>query len=354
MIVGRRAPGTHGIRRRALVFSLLGGTAAAASAGCPAFLSWDLPRQAGSDASTPIEGGAAPEAAGDAGACSGVCVILPSGWTGPWNVHEGEAGTTPPICTDGGPPSLAYGGLNAPPASCSPCSCDYADGGECSTVAVTILNEDNGNSCDAGPTAPAVYVDANCTPIVIDSTATIAISSSPVAGSCQPDPEGGQPTLPLPPAAFETVVAACPAGPAEAPCGSDGTCFAAPPQGFTLCVVQDGGASSCPSSFPNKHVYGNDQTLVEGRGCSACSCDPVAGSCQGGLVSFFDGGECEQPGLAAELQVPTMCEPPGVDIVSATIEVPPDLDPSGASCQPSIVQPAGSAIPANPVTYCCL
>ena len=162
----------------------------------------------------------------------------------------------------------------------------------------------------------------------------------------------GSPLVLFPPAAFETVVAGCAVGPVEGPCGSGGTCFAAPPQGFTLCVVQDGGASSCPASFPNKHVYANDQTLIEGRGCSACSCNPVADSCDGGLVIFFEDNECEKD--IAGLPVPTTCVPTGVDILSATMVVPPLLDPSGASCRASSVHATGSAIPANPVTYCCL
>jgi hypothetical protein len=344
-------------RTRVIAVALFAAAAPIVLAGCPALLSWGLPAPGGNDATTAEEADDSDSAVPEAGAdvflevgpsCNGVCVpTFDVSWTGPWVVTVLEAGAkaTAPSCADGGAASLMFGGLTVPPASCSSCTCTVPEGTGCSPTAITVYSA-NGPACDSGLGTPIQLSDPGCTAIALETSDTFSILSSPEGCGLAVDPPSGF----RPPATLETVAAACAAASPSGPCGNNGTCVPAPPQGSTVCVMQDGSAPQCPAGFSGPLAYSSDGQIDDTRSCSTCTCNPVPGSCTGDVDLFGDAGcTTTVDGLVA---MPAQCISTLENAGAVTIVVAPT--PAPDSCQPSTSPAGGSVTFTSPVTYCCL
>ncbi len=325
----------------------------------------------GTDAADDAEGGppggdAGTDAAdGAAAVCSGACVEAPPlGWSEPTLLWKGAIGSTPPACPAEAPVIgfQGFADLVVPPASCGACSCDAAT----ATCGITSSYTASSVACGAtGVTssfdAPASW-DGTCTNdgafAAGQLCGTTTCAKSLTAGALTVQNEGcaavtAPPPIPTPPATWQTAVLACKRGSAV-PCDDPGqVCapVAVPPQGFTLCVYQDGDLD-CPASFPNK--LGVATGFDDQRGCSACTCGSPAGGLCVATLNVFTDNACTAPLLSIPISStgPACVDlvPPGPALGSKTVE---KLKYLHGDCAAAGGDPMGDAVPTGAATFCC-
>jgi hypothetical protein len=298
------------------------------------------------------------EAAGVCGAPFTCTPAVPAGFTGPVAfVQEAPASggdaPAPPACA--APYTVqAVNGVNDPivsPPTCT-CACGAVDGGCSASSVETFLDNVCVNPCN-GVSAPT------CMPSGCGTTSTPRSSQSaivsvpvPMGGACT---EFVQKTVPPWNAAQDWGVTgrACATSSTLPEGGCTGTeiCAPAPPSGFgtSLCVYRSG-LQTCPSTYPNQHLFyasGTDtRSCVDGCSCGSptgVSCSVVgsvssSATCAGASLLFADAGSCAAFGSAFTTPF----------FVNATVT------PSGGSCAPGGgATPSGGVTPNNPVTVCC-
>lgn len=302
----------------------------------------------GKDAARDNDGGASDGAPPPLTACNdagSVCAPgAPLGWFGPVYAYEGPPATAP-ACPRGGAPSYeGHADLDAPPASCTPCTCGSPSAtGNCDSVDVITFN--NPGCPGTGECAQVTLRPGVCTPILVGCGNTSTRVTSPRrvdAGSCAPG--GGQMRDASTPA-WKRSALACPVR--ETPsdrCARDERCVPPGQSPFAtqLCIVQLGDVNCPTGPYFNRHVY--HQSFADQRACG-CSCGPPEGSCGAGSL-FVSSCADAAPGFFA----PSSCIAKvalGSAILTGEGQV---LD--GGACAPD-GGPIGAATPTQPTTFCC-
>jgi hypothetical protein len=277
---------------------------------------------------------------GEPTACD-LCAPLAVGeWNGPVLRLSGEEAANG--CQASSP--LRIGKLvEAPPAVCT-CECLPA----CSKPAVSSASI-TGGSCAASAAAPTT-LDYGCTNGALPAAASFThfkVTSAP-ADAC---PARLAKTLDDPKISLQ--VALCPATVSSRSC-SAGTCLDGTPLGDTgaLCIFKDG-VAECPADYPVRELLATtSEALVDGRGCSECSCGKPAGAEPCGVsLSAYESADCKGDSTGDKL---TSKECLAVTKWLATAKsVFATL--SGPTCEKSGGEPIGDAVPSDgAVTLCCL
>jgi len=297
----------------------------------------------------PLVEGSVPDGFTMDGACTGDCVDVPAGWTGPVALWEATSGPAP-ACTGAytGAATDVNSGLTAPAAQCSMCGCTSPTGQTC-TATVNIYE---GGSCTVTPCATVTVSGSGCTgygPCGTDgdpaSYQSGQYSWAVSGGSCTHS--GGTPTLPA--VSWSTTARTCAYNAATGGTCASGTCYAPATAPFGGACVYQTGDVMCPSGFTNQHVFYASDT--DTRGCSVCGCGAPSGSSCTGSVSYWHNTLCSDFPVSTTI-------PEGVCASTYTYyydgqSVEGALGVSGGSCTASGGQPQGTATPASPMTVCC-
>lgn len=262
----------------------------------------------------------------------------PAGWSGPIVFLTGPGADAAPACPGTAPATefTTQSGLTADPATCG-CDCTPPPSGQLSCGTVTIRTA---SSCFALGSTHDTIARGQCKSIsgMPDSGAWQASSSTlSSTGTCTADPDTS-----VPPVAWDSSHRACGFG--EPAACDTGVCVPSLEAGQRLCVYVDGDAT-CPPAFPESLSTAED--VADDRGCSACSCGAVEGSCTGSVV-LADG--------CGGLPLARASIPVGGCVASDAYPLPHALhgnfSPS-ASCPPSAVSATGDAVPQTIRTVCC-
>ena len=338
---------------------------AACSSGCSVLLDWSdytgglgdgggdggpgtdgSPGDATNDADANIEASDSAAAdvvvpCGSGGSCA---ASAPSGWMGPVALYAGTAAA--PAC-DASASSLfdGMGNLSAPAPTCSTCSCGTASA-SCAAPVVSIYE---GASCSGNPTTTGTP-STSCTISAELLLALVSVSAPALTGSCAP----GTSTPTTTPPSWGMVARACPlSGGTPGGCSTGATCEPPQPASTSVCVMQTGAATSCPSSYPSgPQIFYTG--VMDGRGCAACTCSAPAGaSCTiaSPAVDTYTQPGCTTPDLM--LSAPSSCTAVTEDIALELV-ASPMLSGTAACAVSGGGTPTGMALPTGATSFCCL
>jgi hypothetical protein len=116
------------------------------------------------------------------------------------------------------------------------------------------------------------------------------------------------------------------------------------PAPYAMCVRQ-AGVIACPAGYPAQHVVGTD--VIDGRGCTPCTCGFDAGSCAG-TATFYTGAMCNASNQT--VNVDGGCQAVSNQTFKTVTYAATQV---AASCTPSTTQPTGDASLDNVATVCC-
>jgi hypothetical protein len=151
------------------------------------------------------------------------------------------------------------------------------------------------------------------------------------------------PSSSLSPNTWQTTVLSCGGGLSTGGCDGGGECYPALPGSGPLCVHALGDLA-CPEGFPARQVF--FQGVTDNRSCSDCTCS--ASGQAGPLV-----GEVCSVGFFTA----TLDEGEELCLNSSDgdgIHVLPSAHISSGSCEAEGGAASGTAVPADPVTVCCI
>ncbi|HZU83090.1 MAG TPA: hypothetical protein VE987_09250 [Polyangiaceae bacterium] len=290
---------------------------------------------------------------------------VPTGWSGPVEITQAASqGPALTACqTDAGyaNPLALNQTLNQPPqAICGTCTCS-ASGQTCSESVNVDFDTNCNQSCSTvQTTSGACATLPSCTGL--GTSFSVKLPAPAVsAGSCAPNVSPPTPVLPA--VSWTTKAQVCSyVGPSDSPGGCSvvgSQCVHAPSGSYGTKVCVYSTAATPPTSCPAGYNAAAPSTFYEGtadtRGCTGCTCSgPTGGSCSGSL-SFFStsvGGCNGTP--AAMYTMNSLCSgnlstAPAPGFVQANYT----LTPGTCSVQ-SQPQPTGTAVPATPITVCCM
>jgi hypothetical protein len=304
---------------------------------------------ANGDADAEGGGGAPPVHCGGGSICA---AAVPSGWSGPFELNEGPGPS--PACDPAFSARVidAHAGLTAPAPSCG-CSCGLAGGVVCSTPTLTFFGSPTTCAtlgllpCSTTALTPgactAVDMTGQCgtNGVSVDLPASVASQ-----GSCTP-----LAATAFTPAGWAANARGCEANvppPFPTDCATGSACVPSPSAPFQsgLCIAQSGDVACMAPGYTVRHLYFTQ--FLDTRGCSACTCGPVAGaSCVGSVDQFMStDGQCT--GLQTSYPLGHDCYP---------LQQPADLQfvvsAKGGACTPSAVGATGTALAVKPFTFCC-
>jgi hypothetical protein len=299
----------------------------------------------GADVSYPE--GSVPDGFTNDGPCTGDCVIVPSGWTGPvaWWEGSGDA----PDCTGAytGAANDMGIGLNAAPATCSACSCSAPTSQKCTATVSTY--EDS--SCTDYCNSSIIVSGSGCTsfsPCGSDGDPAtnqfLSYTWAVTGGSCTAS--GGSPTLPV--STWSMNARTCAYNASTGGTCASGTCYAPVSAPFANTCVYQTGDTVCPSAFMTKHLYYTG--VDDSRSCTSCSCGSATGSCSGSLTAWHNASCSDFPDIAS------ISEGSCQEINTAFYDsksLQANLSVTGGSCPASGGAPTGGAVQADPITVCC-
>ncbi len=323
----------------------------------------------GSSVDAPTGGGTSGEAGGGAGgevsddgpttgdaplSCwelDGVCMQPPpSGWVGPFLLHDGPAADAPE-CPEVLPQVqlLAHAGLQLPgEAQCTPCTCNTPVGGTCGAVPLTAYQMTEPGAC-GGCSSDYLVQAGVCTDALAcgDTTGSIVTQAASASGGvCTPSVAYAD----LPELAWESTAVGCATESFAAPNCDDGAhCVPPAPPGFEAgaCIRHDGDVACPGAPYTDRRTF--FLGAADGRGCDTCSCGESQGAECDGRIDVFD---WDTPGCSVQevhYNVPTDCT-----WKSVHHQVIVTLDPPhGGTCAPGGGAPIGTASPDAPVTVCC-
>ncbi len=301
---------------------------------------------------------------GDSPACAGQCVPLgPGEWLGPMLLWKGKVGGEPE-CPSSAPVSgtRVFAELNAP-NSCGACECE-APTGSCAlpttlTAASAQCGDDVPGVASTAFNAHAGWngdcVTDNSIPANQKCNGVNCVQSLTIAPLTLTETSCGVSTTPIAskqPSAWGAVAQTC-HGLAPGSCASPSEiCAPAVEPGFEQCVAQFGDRD-CPKTYARKNVF--YYSFEDKRDCTPCACSAPVGSTCSAFISVFKDAACSTPVVAGT--------------VNATGSACHDVMPSGQAlgsksattpvytpgvCQASGGEPIGAAVPAEPLTFCCL
>ena len=279
--------------------------------------------------------------------CAGpsrACVsVAPGSWSGPGAVAQGDNTGDAPTCPESfeAKGTLAYDNLVAPPAQCQ-CSCDPINPG----CADPVLSFDSGVACDS-PQDEALSTKGICGGFISAIDAYyFAQPPAVISGAC-----GADPSSETPPAEFGMRATLCAATPfdTEEACPTGEVCAAIPDAPFDVhACIWIAADLPCPAGSPYEVRTMLHQGIADTRGCTACECGPIGGTCSA-TIEVYDEQLCSGA-VFGQVQTGAPCEQiVGAASSAAVIGIQAD-----AACGvPSGAQPAGSAAPEDPLTVCC-
>ena len=258
------------------------------------------------------------------GNCTGTCVTLPVGWSGPVEVALGAGAVCPaafPQLLSQEPAAV----IPVPQPSWCGCTCDPQD---CKSGVLTLYST---ASCQVGSTS--LQLNA-CTAIPQNFASASFTPTFNPNSQCKAAPTIGIPGLVTNNATV---------------CGTTSTCspdVACAPPGSQLCI-EIAGAVDCPAGFSTHYILDSSGTFVDGRTCTACTCGQwQQPGCIGG-AQLWDAGGCTGSFFGVPAQ--GTCENVGTfKAVSAGLA----LQPAG-TCTHSTSVPTGSVSSVKPTTICC-
>lgn len=269
----------------------------------------------------------------------------PNGWSGPGAIAEDpNTGDAPPCPTDfdTAPAVVGYSELTAAAAECA-CDCEPLDP-SCGSATITT---DASAAC-LTPANHAVAVNGNCTNFSAAANSYYSFAPPPVTdGSCL-----AKPSSMTPPASFGTRDSLCVASPLDIAdaCATDDVCVpvADAPFAPSACIWTEGDVE-CPagSDYATRTLLHQD--VDDTRGCTACSCGEIGGTCSGTLELRAQ-ASCAGA-VVGQIDVGADCELVAGAVVSAQLV---EFEANGTCGAASGAQPAGSAIATEPITVCCL
>lgn len=303
---------------------------------------------------------------------------VPSGWTGYFALYDGPPAGDPG-CLPAFPTSTYLGNsqINAPPASCSTCTCGSPSGQKCEvngTVDVADATCGTTNVCEGAVTPPTGWTGTcfginglgagvvSCGPQT-DMTCksgnqpcNVSELLGPVivtGGTCAPSTQ----TPVSPTVSWDNAGEACgDAQPTGKGCAT-GLCLPKPKAPFQsgMCIMHTGDTGTCPAGvFTQKHVFYDPSATQDTRTCSPCACGSASGATCSATVNVYSSTNCT--GLIATLNATTtagdcknLSSNPAVAGFSATFTTP-----SGGNCAATGGQPTGMAVPQSPTTFCCI
>jgi hypothetical protein len=175
--------------------------------------------------------------------------------------------------------------------------------------------------------APLTVNESGCTPVM------------------QPVPESY-------PSSWGTFARACTWAPHDG-CASQGDVCSPAAAGFRACVATPGDVD-CPASSPyvDRHVFygGIDDT----RGCTPCTCGAPTGSTCTGSIAIYSDAACSAQVFADLITSsgPSCIDVPAGSALGSKKAGPATYAPG--ACAANGGEPVGSAVPSQPVTFCCL
>jgi hypothetical protein len=304
------------------------------------------------------------------------CVTeAPSGWTGYFTLYDGPAAMDPGCPMDF--PQNSYtgdGGLNAPPVTCSACTCSAPTGQTCAIGPVGMAKGlfISNNNCAAQQTMPScgyfrdIPADGSCfaqLPLPAGSNICADPVNNMCGGGSEPcnvgarvDPAtatGGSCTASTqsptkPPATWTTFGHACGYQGATTGCNVGQVCLPKPAAPYQLGVcISKPGTNACPQTFPNQHVYYD--SFMDNRDCSACKCSAVIGAGCSATVNLYSDAACNN--LVASVATGTCMDLNGNPAISGRKATPQFT--GSCSADPTGGQPSGMVVGQNPITYCC-
>ncbi len=228
------------------------------------------------------------------------CMAIPSGWTGPRALYEGDSNAPAPTCA-GAYGSKSFAGnasLVAPPASCTACACGGQTGAKCGAELAYYTNACGSTSTGCGSENFALLAgtcqglgtgSGACAGRYVQSFAAVTLQEA--VGSCAPSggtPNGGT-------ASWNTTAVACSplTTPPPGSCDAGQLCAPATPAPFSHLCITAPGAQSCPSGTPFTSQYVYYTGIEDTRSCTACSCGTPVNVCSAsGTVSFWTAYNC--------------------------------------------------------------
>jgi len=247
----------------------------------------------------------------------------------------------------------------SPSASCTACSCD-TPALACSTV--LTVSCDNSNACDGG-TARSASVTANGSCVSsglpsgldVDNTWTCKLTTPTPTGTGSCTPSGGQPNGAA--AQFNKQSRTCGLTSSGLGCPGGNICVPRVPGGFKgLCVrraIGSGPAAVCPAGFTHQHLTAPTATsFLDGRTCSACTCDPPQGvSCSASTI-LYGSNDCSTGGLNP-LPSDDTCHALTSSTTATTVSSAKTTLTVGGSCPKKGGVGSGTVNPINVVEHCC-
>jgi hypothetical protein len=239
-------------------------------------------------------GGGNPSGGGN-GPCPGTCVEVPTDWEGPVTLSLGA----PPLadCAALGPFEAAFeglGSLDAPPANCSPCTCN-AGAVTCGVITIDVFSDTMCNVSDCGGT---FELDESVCATPVSCTAgpirRVSFAAEPTAqGMCNEVP--AVPTLIVnEPPSFDAAARACRATSTQPACpDANDVCLPAASGDVHAACVHRTGAHACPPGFDEKFEVA--QGFDDQRGCAMCTCGLP--SCSVASIDLSDDA-CDLPSTA--------------------------------------------------------
>ncbi len=270
---------------------------------------------AGDSGNTPeLDGGTDGGGSGLGCAPAEQCVpVIPVGWDGPISVESGAD------CPSAYPAEIGElnAGLQVGASSCA-CGCVV-----------------NGVTCHLESKATGEFFDpATCESPPTEDDCMIARS---VAGC------SALPSSSINPNTWQTTALSCGGGVSTGGCDGGGECYPSLPGSAPLCVHALGDLT-CPEGFPDRQVFFQD--IADSRVCSGCTCSTSGQACQIEVevcsVGFFTQtlGEGEEICLNSS-------DGDGIHVLTSALI-------SQGTCATAGGVASGEAVPADPVTVCCI
>lgn len=264
----------------------------------------------------------------------------PAGWNGPVVLYDGDPANVPDCPADH--PTKDFEGhaeLLTEPAMCDACVC-AAPPINCTLMPLALTSD---AACAMQTGTVVQPAPMQCLPVTPTGSPSGAKADAPVAAPAACAPSGGTKTLPPP--KWGRAGLACGGGGLGLGCGAGKECTgkAAAPFEPGLCVWSNGNVP-CPSSYPMKHGFTG--SVVDTRGCTACSCGGPTASCTA-TTKVYSNAACNGAGL----DVPNDGSCTTLNGNPSAVEV---VVTKTGSCPPSGGQAVGTIVEgALGTTVCC-
>jgi hypothetical protein len=274
------------------------------------------------------------------------------GWSGPYALLRGDAGSLPacdPSVYKATPAFEGTGGLDAGPSQCG-CTCS-TPAVTCDPPTVTFYADTTCTTACAPAVSLSGCVPTVCSNLAVAATNLVISTPTPSAGiRCAPDASVSTPRATW---TVSARVCALAEGTSSVGCNPNQYCL---PATSPFCILATGDVA-CPAGgeYPFRHVY--YQGASDQRGCSPCACAaPVGSACSLPLIPTVFSYNPGTPGCAIPTGqpyfAPVPCTGKLTTVGGLMLQADASVSDSGA-CAPSSVSPTGVAVPTSPTTLCC-